>query len=98
MHCTTPPEPRGVQTLASACVLHLPHTLVQVFQVCSGDSKDSGSVGSGPGVGSKSGTGVSSREKGALRSSKKLDLWGDKGFLKSGTEGLQEVKMGSSSQ
>jgi len=46
VHCTTQLEPRGVQTLASAHVLHLPHTLVQVFQVCSGDSEGSGSVGS----------------------------------------------------
>ena len=50
LHCTTQPELRGVQTLASACVLHPPHTLVQVFQVYSGDSKDSGSVRRGLGV------------------------------------------------
>ena|SRR5882724_4411635 len=45
--CTTRPEPRGVRMLASACALCLPCTLVQVFQVHSGDSKGSRSVSSG---------------------------------------------------
>ena len=36
VHCTTRLDPRGDQTLASAHVLCLPHTLVQVFQVCLG--------------------------------------------------------------
>jgi len=50
VHCITQLEPRGVWTLASACALHPPRTLVQVFQVHSRDSEDSGSVVSGPGV------------------------------------------------
>jgi len=40
VHCTTQLELRGVQTLASAHALCLPHTCVQVFQVHSGDSED----------------------------------------------------------
>src|SRR5882724_5526021 len=80
VHCTTRPEPGGVWTLASAHALHPPCTLVQVFQVCSGDSEDSRSVRSGPGV--RSDLELKQHpERGVWRSRMKLDLWNDKGFL-----------------
>jgi len=39
LHCTTQPEPRGFEFLASSHALHLPCTSVRVFQCGSGDPR-----------------------------------------------------------